>query len=282
VNTPPPRWVAALLAGSLALVARADGPATLVVCAPGAPGTTEEAQGALDAFARSVAARAGLPAGSLAAIYLPAEDAGVARLREKDAALALVSLPFFLKHEKALGLRAELQPAPLGVGATERWSLVARKGTVSGPAALDGFTILSSAGYAPAFVRGAALGGFGKLPASVKIEPSTAVLSALRRAAAGEKVAVLLDGAQSAALPSLPFAKDLEVVAQSPALPAGILATVAGRVQPARWAKLDPAFRDLGADPAGKDALAGIRMSQIGPLDAPALAAARKASAEAR
>jgi hypothetical protein len=265
----------------LAVLLAADAPATIVVCAPGSPGTTQEAQRAMDAFARAVATRAGLPPASLAATYLPGEDAGVARLRERDASLALVSLPFFLAHEKALGLRAELQPVRAGGAATERWSLVARKGAVAGPAALEGWTIVSTAGFAAAFVRGA-VAGWGKLPATVAIQPSAAVLSALRRAATGEKVAVLLDGAQAAALPALPFAKDLEVVAQSPALPAGILATVAGRVPAARWAKLAPAFTGLGGDPAGAEALAGIRMTGFVPVDAFALATARKATEAAR
>jgi hypothetical protein len=271
--------LAALLAASLALPARADAPATLVVCAPGSPGTTQEAQGAMDALAKAVAARAALPPGALAAVYLPAEGAGLARLREKDAALALVSLPFFLAHEKALGLRAELAPVPQGGAATERWSLVARKGAVPSAASLQGYTILSTAGYAPAFVRGV-LRGLGEPAADVTIQPSAAMLSGLRRAAAGEKVAVLLDRAQASALASLPFAADLEVVTRSPEVPAGILAVVGGRLPAARWAKLSPAFLGLGADPAGAEALAGIRMSHFAPLDAPALQAARKLHAE--
>src|SRR5512141_268141 len=223
----------------------------MVFCAPGSPGTTEEAQGAMDAFAAAVAGRAGLPAGALGATYAATEDAGVARLRAPDAAIALVSLPFFLKHEKALVLRAQLAPVLQGGGATERWALVARKGKVASPAALDGFTILSSAGFAPAFVRGTVLGGWGKLPASVKSETSSAVLSALRRAAAGEPVAVLLDGTQEAALASLPFAADLEVVARSPALPAGVVAVVDRRLPSARWEKIATALRALPDDPAG-------------------------------
>jgi hypothetical protein len=267
------------LAGGAAFAAEPR--ATIVVCAPGSPGTTEEAQGAMDAFAAALAARAALPAGGLAATYAASEDAGVARLREKDAGMALVSLPFFLKHERSLALRAALQPVPQDGATSERWSLVARKGRVASPAALDGFTLYSTAGYAPAFVRGPALGAWGKLPASVKIERSTAVLSALRRAAAGEPVALLLDGAQGAALASLPFASDLEVVARSPALPAGVLAAVERRVPPARWAKLETALKELPGDPKGAEALAGIRMSRFAPLDEPALAAARRAYAEA-
>ena len=274
---------AAAVAASVAFAAAlADAPrAVMVFCAPGSPGTTEEAQGAMDAFASAVAAKAGLPASALGATYAASEDAGVARLRAPDASVALVSLPFFLKHEKALALRAELQPIVEGGGASERWTLVAKKGRVASSAALDGFTILSSAGFAPAFVRGPALGAWGKLPASVKIAQSAAVLSALRRAAAGEPIAVLLDGAQSAALPGLPLAPDLEVIARSPELPPGVVAVVDKRVPAARWTKLAAALRDLPADPGGAEVLAGIRMSRFLPLDAKALSAARGAYAEA-
>ena len=273
--------LAALVLAPLATAAPAASPEALVVCAPGSPGTAEEAQPAMDAFARALAARAGLPAGSLVATYAASEEAGVARLRRPDAALALVSLPFFLRHEKALRLEARLEPVQQGGAPSERWSLVAKKGAVSSPSSLAGGTILSSAGYAPEFVRGAALGAWGKLPPSVHIVQSTAVLSALRRAASRERVAVLLDGGQSAALATLPFAGELEVVTQSPPLPAGILATVAGRVPAARWAKLGPAFEALPSEPAGAEALAGIRMARFLPVDEPALAAARKRTAEA-
>ena len=276
------RIVAGLAVALSLSAAHADAPrATIVVCAPGSPGTTEEAQGAMDAFAAAVAGRAGLPVAALGATYAATEDAGVARLRAKDAAVAMVSLPFFLKHEKDLALRPELEPVQQGAAATERWSLVARKGRVASAAALDGFTILSSAGFAPAFVRGPALGAFGKLPRSVKIVQSAAVLSGLRRAAAGEPVAILLDGAQAAALPTLPFAADLEVVARSPELPSGVIATVDRRLAPARWTKIAAALRDLPSAPAGAEALAGIRMARFVPLDAKALAAARSAYAEA-
>jgi ABC-type phosphate/phosphonate transport system substrate-binding protein len=250
----------------------------MVFCAPGSPGTTEEAQGTLDAFAAAVSAKAGL---KLAATYAPSDDAGVARLRAPDAAVAFVSLPFFLAHEQALALRAELQPVLQGGTATERWSLVARKGRIGGPAALDGFTVLSSAGFAPAFVRGPALGGWGKLPASVRITQSSAVLSGLRRAAAGEPIALLLDGAQSAALASLPFAGDLEIVVRSPALPAGVVATAGKRLPAASWAKVSAALQRLPSDPAGAEALAGVRMSRFDALDRAALAAARTAYREA-
>jgi hypothetical protein len=280
VRSLPTRYgAAALLALAAAAAPAAERAPAVVFCAPGSPGTTEEAQGTMDAFAAAVAARAGLP---VAAAYAAGEDAGVARLRQPDAAVALVSLPFFLKHERALALRAAgLQPVLQGGEATERWSLVARRGRVASAGALEGFTILSTAGYAPAFVRGPALGGFGPLPGGVKIAFSAAVLSALRRAAAGEPVAVLLDGAQAAALPTLAFAADLEVVARSAPLPVGVVATVDRRLAPASWARIEAALRGLPGTADGAAALAGIRVARFDPLDGAALAAARAAHAEA-
>ncbi len=263
-------------AAALALLAAAaEARAAVVVCAPGYPGTTAEAQGAMDAFAAALAKASGLPAGSLAAEYHEREAAGVARLRTRDAAVAIVALPFFLKHEKALGLRARLEAAPKDRGALERWALVARRGRVSGPAALDGFTVASSAGYAPAFGRGA-VAAWGRLPAGARVVASSAVLSSLRRAAAGEPVAVLLDGAQEAALASLPFAQDLEVLARSPPFPVAVVADVDARLPARRFEAVASGLARLPSDPAGAAALEGIRMARFEPLDAAALDAARR------
>jgi len=251
----------------------------LVVCSPGSPGTTAEAQPTMDAFAAAVGAKAGMR--SLAAVYDESEGGGIERLRAKEAAMALVSLPFYLEHEQDLALRARLQAVPEGRAETERWSLVAKKGRVATPAALEGFTIASTAAFAPAFVRGPALGGWGPLPAGVRIVRSGAVLSALRRAAAGEPVAVLLDGAQGAALASLPFASDLEVVARSAPLPAGVVATVGRRLPARTWKAVEAALQALPTDAAGARALEAMQTARFMPVDEKALVGARKAYAEA-
>jgi hypothetical protein len=264
-------------AAAPAPAAAPPGRLTLVACAPGFPGTTAEAQPHMDALAAALARAAGLPPGAVAATYLPAEADGLARLGEPDAGLALVSLPFFLRHGAALGLAPRLQVELLGTGLVERWSLVARKGRVSRPADLAGLTVLSTAGYAPAFVRGAP-GDWGRIPESVPVAPTSQVLSALRKAAAGADVAVLLDGAQAQALPTLPFAAELEVVARSAPVPAALVASVGSHLPPARRAELEKALLALAGDPAGGAALAGIRMVRFAPLDQAALAAARSAA----
>ncbi len=272
--------LALVLASSPALAA-APARHVLVVCSPGSPGTTAEAQPTMDAFAAALAGKAGLPAGSFGAVYHEAEDAAVARLRSPDAGLALVSLPFYLKHERDLALRAALQAVAKGRPEEERWALVARKGAVTSPAGLEGFTLVSIAGFAPGFVRGPALGGWGPLPASVRILQSSAVLSSLRRAAAGEKVAVLLDGTQEAALRDLPFASQLAVLARSAPLPSGIVASVDAHLPRKTASALESALRGLSSDTSGAAVLDTMRTDRFIPVDEKALVAARKAYAEA-
>jgi hypothetical protein len=270
------------LAGLSAVDAQAAPPAParvmVVACAPGYPGTTAEAQPSMDALSAALARGAGLPEGALGAVYLPGEAEGVARLGAADSAVALLALPFFLAHADALGLTPRLQVDVVGSGRVERWSLVARKGRVAKPADLAGLTVLSTAGYAPGFVRGA-LGAWGRIPETAKVAPTSQVLSALRKAAAGADVALLLDGAQSGALATLPFAGDLEVVARSPTVPTSVVATVGRRLSAARWSALEKGFLGLASDPAGTAALAGVRMASFAPLDPAALAAARALAA---
>jgi len=252
-----------------------------VVCAPGYPGSTGEAQPAMDAFAAAAAAAAGWPAGALHAAYFETEKGGLERLAQADAALALVPLPFYLGYREALHLAPRLQAVMAGGEANERWTLVAGKGKVVHAADLDGWEIVSLAAWAPRFVRGPALAAFGELAASAKITFSGAVLSALRRAAAGEKVAILLDGPQAAALASLPFAASLEIVHRSAPLPVSVLCLVGSRLPAARATTLLAALPTLGDTETGAAALAGLRLSAFLPVGDKALTTAQTAYAAA-
>jgi hypothetical protein len=230
----------------------------------------------MDRLAQVVSARAGTP---VIASYEPTEEAGVARLRA--AALGLVSLPFFLAHERELELHARLEVVARGRPALDRWALVAARGAIKGPQGLAGVTVISSVAFAPAFIRGVVLGGLGAVPPSVALARSTSVLSALRRAAEGEPVAVVLDGAQEAQLATLPFAARLEVVTRSPPLPPAVVATVGTRLPPAAWRGVERALLGLRSDPAGAAALDAIEVARFAPLDDGAIDGARRAFADA-
>jgi hypothetical protein len=232
--------------------------ATLVFCAPGYPGGAGDAQPLLDHFAKAAAAAAGWPAGSLAAVYDPTETGGLAKLNGTDAVLAFVPYPFFVEHAAQLHLTPLVQADVADVGPQQRWSLVAKTGRVTDAQSMAGYTILSVAGYAPDFVRHSALGAWA-LPPDVKIEATGQVLSALRRVAAGEPVAMLLDQTQAAALPTLPFAADLKVVTQSPEVPVAIVAVVGSRLAAGRARSLQEALLKMGA--AGSvDSLGSLRL----------------------
>jgi hypothetical protein len=263
--------------GPRAVAAAPATPVALVACAPGYPGTTAEAQPSMDAFAAAVADAARWPRRELTANYQETEKGGLARLARPDAAVALVPLPFLAQHGAALELEPRLQVEEKGNGLSQRWTLVARRGKIGSAAALAGVQLLSIAGYAPAFVR-AALAPWGELPESTRIVQSSLVLSALRKAAAGEPVAVLLDGQQAAALGSLPFAADLEVVARSEPLPVAFVATVGRRLPAARWRQLEAALERLPSTPGGAAALEGIRMVRFA-ADPAALEVARRFAA---
>lgn len=287
---------AARRAAALAFVCAALGPAPaavavtaappaaprtmLIVCSPGSPGDTLLAQPVMDGFASAVARAAGWATGSLGAIYFETEASGLARLASSDAALALVPLPFYLKHAAELDLEPRLQIAT-SAGPTETWNLAAKRGVVKSPEALAGWELTGSPGYAPAFVRGPVLGAWGPLPATARITFASAVLTPLRRSASGEKIAVILDDAQSAALPSLPFAPDLEIVARSRPLPATLLCTVGRRLEQGGIAKLVAALLAMPARAGDAEMLSSIRVARFVRCDLPALAAARRAFAAA-
>src|SRR5262245_3547408 len=63
----------------------------LVVCSPGSPGSTLQAQPTMDQLAGAVAQTASWPAEALGALYFETAEAGRQRLESGDAAWALVS-----------------------------------------------------------------------------------------------------------------------------------------------------------------------------------------------
>lgn len=227
---------------------------TLVFCAPGYPGGADDAKPLLDQFASAAAASSGWPTGSLAALYDPTEAGGLVKLHEANATLAFVPYPFFVEHAAEFHMKPLVQADMTGIGPQQRWTLVAKSGRITGPESMAGYTLLSVAGYAPNFVRHSALQGWA-LPPQVKIEATGQVLSALRRAAAGEPVAVLLDQTQAAALPSLPFAGELKAVTQSPPLPVAIIAVVDSRLAVGAARTLQSGLLKMGQAGGGADSL---------------------------
>ena len=261
----------------VAAASAAPAPVTLVICAPGYPSNTAEAQPSMDALAKAVSQAAGWPDARLAAEYHETEQGGIDRFKGAPPTLALIPLPFYLSHASELKLVPRTQAVMKDGAATEVWTLVAKKGRVTSSATLSGWQLVSLAAYSPRFIRNVALASWGALPKDVTFVPSGSVLSALRKAAAGDNVAVLLDGAQAASLPTLPFAADLETVATSPAVPAVVLCTVGAGIGAPDLDSLVAGLMTMDRTPAGAAALDAVRLRKFIPLDEKALAASRTA-----
>src|SRR5208283_4628630 len=132
----PMRHLPLALALLAAPVSAVEQPVSIVACAPGYPGSTAEAQPSMDTFAAALASAAGWAPGQVTASYAPTEKDGLARLGE--ASVALVALPFFVKHGASLRLTPRLVVEQKGLGPSERWTLVAKKGRVAKAADLAG------------------------------------------------------------------------------------------------------------------------------------------------
>lgn len=232
---------------------------TLVFCAPGYPGAAGDAQPFVQQFATATARIAGWPAGSLAAVYDPTEQGGLAKLASSDAALAFIPYAFFVQHGTELHLTPIAQADVVGIGTQERWTLVAKVGVVTDPPSLAGYTIFGVAGYAPEFVRHAALASW-PLPPDVKIESTGQLLSVLRRIAAGERAVALLDQTQASALATLPFAAQLKAVMQSPPLPVAIVAVIDTRLPAARIRTLQAGLLKMGHVAEDADTLGQLHL----------------------
>jgi len=244
---------------------------TLVFCAPGYPGAAGDAQPFVDQFAAAVVKAAGWPTG-LAAIYDPTDEGSVAKLSSPEAVLAFVPYPFFIQHGSQFHFTPLAQADVAGTGTRQHWTLVAKPGKVTGPASLAGYTIVSVAGYAPEFIRHAALAAWGP-PPDVKIIYSGQILSALRRVAAGEQSVALLDQTQTAALPTLPFANDVKPVTQSADLPVALIVVVESRVPEARAKALQAGLLKMGHGGEGSEALSQLRLQGFVPPQLPQLPA---------
>jgi len=245
---------------------------TLVVCAPGYPGSSAEAQPAMDALARALGGAAHLP---FQAVYEETVEGGLEKLAAPDAALLLAPLPFFLDHERDLALAARMMAVPKeGGGPLQRWTLVAAK---EHPQDLEGYAVQSTAGYSPRFVH-----AMSPPLKGAKVIDSPAVLSGLRRAANGGALAILLDGPQGQALSTLPFAQGLAPLSTSAPVPVALVATVGKRLDGRKWKAVQAALLSLAAEASAREALDGVRMSAFVAIDRASLSAARAAYERAR
>ena len=255
----PAKWARAWVL--LLVLAPSGSPAAerdILFWAPYAPGSPEQAAGALEEFARLVEQGAGWPRGSISAVYRNKEDDGLKAIQELDPGFVLVPIPVHLRYHESLDW-APLRAAVLAGVEAQRYSLYGPAG--SSVHWLSDVTIEGDAAYDPEFVRTLVLGGQYAV-ADDHFRPTSRPLSAVRRAARGEKVLVLLDEGQRRALASLPAAAKLVLLAESGWMPAAVLVSRAGATE-ADVQQLGRVLDGLSADPEAADLLATLRIQRF-------------------
>lgn len=244
--------VSVLLALGLTSVAEAapkGGTLALAIVNPGGPEAGTEGDKLARELAAHLASAAGLEGVELVAAYFTTNDAAAAYVKQHKDAFVLGGLGFFLSQRKALKLipLARLTGAS---GSSEEFAVVVRKGRYGSLDALRGKSLAGSvladdARYVDRFAFG------GKLAAKAWFvcTPTARPLSALRKVAAGEGDAVLLNRAQHEALAATPLGAQLEVIHRSGPLPTvGLMMAATPRTQAARERIVQAVTKLCGTD----------------------------------
>jgi hypothetical protein len=244
--------------------------------APYAAGSGEQAAATMEAFARYVERAAGWPAGSAAASYVNTVEGGRQAVASGPPGFLVVPVPIYLRYQAAYGWKP-LRFVVTDGGDAERYSVFGPAG--SSLASLAGATLEGETAYDAAFVAGVV---FGKGADEIKLQlhATARTLSAVRRAAQGEAVAVLLNESQRKALDQLPAGTSLQRLAESAWMPAGILVGGPG-TSAADAAALTRALDKARDDPSAAELLKTMKIRRFDPVASELLASLGRAFTKA-
>ena len=233
--------------------------------APGYPGDTEQAQDTMDRFAVTLSRAVGKKDTDISVVYHSDPEGGLAEFNGGAVDVAMVSAPVYFEYGKRFALHPVMQAVRVEP-TTGRWTLVAGRDKIDGIGALSGWTLGSHAGFSTEFVH-QVLADYGTLPTDTTILFQTRVRSALRSASKGEPIAVLLDGTQAAALDSLSFVDQLEVLHRSEPWPSNVVCFVGDRVDESARKRWVDALRSLADTEEGKVILEEMRLKGFESID---------------
>jgi ABC transporter, phosphonate, periplasmic substrate-binding protein len=246
----------------------------MLVHLSGGPGDTQAANKPLKNFLSLWEKEAGLPMGSLEGKYFPQKEAALEYAKSDAPSLFMLPVATFLEHEKSWGLEPICEVSLKG-SPVENLYVVVKKDAVANVAALKGKTVVSS------LMSDMKMGDLVELEDGTRLAQHTTLsyerspLSALRQVREGGAAAVLLDESQWTGLEKLPYAAELTLLARAKPLPRPIIA-VSKKVGKATQDKLQKGLLAVGKNPEATSTLQQFSVDGIAPVDATALAAARK------
>lgn len=202
----------------LAVAPPARGAQPILVCYPGGPVDAAEAGNALGSMLRVVERVGQWKSGTFESAFTSRADECRKLLSERKPAFAITSLGLYLELAARHHLVPVVQPRIKGQTA-ERYRVMVKKGAFADLAALKGKSMGGSVLEETEFLRRIVFAGRIDPVKHFVLKPSRQALRSLRALAKGELDAVLVNQQQFDALGGLPFAKELEAVFTSEAIP---------------------------------------------------------------
>jgi hypothetical protein len=190
----------------------------MLLCLPGFPGTSSQAQPYVDRMLRHLEGELGWPADSMSGLYVPGEAEGAERLAQSSAGIALVGPSLFAAHHSQLKMKVIAKVEVSGQG-SKTYSVVAAKDGPASVAELAGKKVSGAVVHDPRFAANVLLGG-QVAPDAVTFVEESRPLRSLRGVARGKVDAAIVDGAVLHHMGELDFADELKVIHTAEPVPA--------------------------------------------------------------
>jgi len=244
------------LAASLPLLA---GERDMLLCLPGFPGTSVQAQPYIDKMLRHLETKLGWEQGSMTGLYLPDGEDAAGKLAALQPGLALVDPSVYAGNHKSLGMQV-IAKVEVGGSAPQTYSVVTRTDGPADLASLAGKKMVGPVAHDERYVVNVLLDK--KLPlGSLRLDVQQRPLKALRDVVRGKADAAIVGRDVIEHMGELDFATELRVIHTSKPLPPPAVVVIGEGKKHA--AALKEVLVGICGRPDGKDLCKSLTLTAV-------------------
>ena len=247
--------VSILLITGVALAGAKD----MLLCLPGFPGTSIQAQPYIDKVLRHLESKMDWPALSMKGVYIPDGPLALKKLSAKKPGIALVGPSIYASQHKAFKMKV-IAKVEVNGQAQQTYSVVTKKGGPKTLKELAGKTLKGTVVYDTSYIYNILLNG--EIPkGALKLENVKRPLGALRDVARGKTDGAIISQEVKNHMKELPFASDLQVIYTSKPVPPPAVVVMGDGVKHA--GKLAKILVGMCQRPDGKELCKTLTISSI-------------------
>lgn len=237
----------------------AAGPKNMLLCLPGFPGTTAQAQPYVDKMLRHLETDLGYESGSMTGAYLPDGSKATAKLKSEKPGFVLMGPSVLAENNKSMTLHIIAKVEANGRG-QETYYVVTKKGGPSDLSALVGKTVSGTMVHDEKYVYNVVLDQ--NLPrGTLTVKSNKRPLKSLRDVVKGNVDAAIVDQSVIDHMKELKFGDQLQVIYTSKPVPAPAVVVLDKNKKYAK--KLKKALVGLCQKPSGKDLCKSLTITSI-------------------